>query len=360
MASSVSRGLDTTWLAQGPNGALDGLVTTRPRDPYFDANANAWVLTRYADVLSAFRDIRLLPSVAATDAARNPRDESGAMIARREVRDGLTGARLDAWRSRMDGLADSVLAGVPRDGATSTIDLLHDVARPWCMSLGMLVTGSPPNDRPMLADLGERVFAATGSPRDSPLRPLAIEAVAELDRYFDGSPVPLTQQTFIGVSQTLPRLLASGWLALFSNPDEVGRLRSDPSLGPRAVEELLRYAGIIVHLVRASVAELDVGALHLVPGDRVILDVASANRDAEQYPEPDRLDVTRLVSGQLTFGIGRNACIGARLVRVAYEAGTLALLRRFSSIETVAGRWRLGSGLRWSTEAHFEVLTAPR
>ena len=359
MASNVlrdaARSIDGSDGSGASRGALDGLATDLPRDPYFDAVANAWVLSRYDEVLSAFRDVRLLPGASPDDATRNPRDETGAMISRHEVRDALTGPRLDAWRARMGGMADSALAELPKDASVSVLDLLHEFARPWCLSLGIMATGADAKDRKMLAELGEHVFAATASPRDSELRPRAVSAVGELDRYFAQSPIPLTQQTFIGVSQTVPRLLAAGWLAFFSHPAEVSRLRVDPALAPRAIEELLRYAGLIVRLSRISASEVDVGTLHLVPGDRVILDVASANRDADQYPDPERLDVTRRVSGQLTFGIGRNACIGGRLVRAAYEVGTLALLRKFSSIETVEGKWRLGSGLRFPTEARFAI-----
>jgi cytochrome P450 len=151
------------------------------------------------------------------------------------------------------------------------------------------------------------------------------------------------QATFVGVAQTLPRLLASCWLALFRHPVEVARLRADPGLRPRAVEELLRYAGIIPRLYRKATVDIDLGCVRPTAGQLVTLMVASANRDPERFPEPGRMDVSRPATGQLSLGIGHGSCAGARIVRMALDVSTQAILQRFEHVE-VRGtiRWQTG------------------
>jgi cytochrome P450 len=338
--------------------ALDGLSTSPPRDPYVDPESGIWTLSRYEDVLSAFRDVRLLPNVAPRDNLREPRDANGGLISRSELRDALSGPRLGEWRERVHELANQGLGEIDDPTlaelhAGDSVDLLHDFALPWCLSIGMMATGANPADRDTLAQLGSCVFAATGASHESSARADAKAAVAELDRYFLNAPVPMMAQTFIGMSQTTPRLLASGWLALFTYPVQAACLRADRSLAPRASEELLRYAGIIVRLLRIATADVVIRGARIEAGEQVELRIASANRDPDQYTDPDRLDVSRRVLGQLTLGIGRHSCVGARLVRLVSEVGTAALLRRFSDISVESAAWRVGSGFRWPTAARF-------
>jgi cytochrome P450 len=163
----------------------------------------------------------------------------------------------------------------------------------------------------------------------------------------------MAQSTFVGVSQTLPRLLVNGWLALFEHPAEVARLRTNPELMASSVEELLRYAGIIPKLYRKARQPLEVAGIQLAAGDRVTLMVASANRDPEKFADPNRLDVSRRAVGQLTLGIGHNSCAGARLIRTANAVAIGAMLNAFSDVR-VTGTipWSDASGFRWPSSVH--------
>ena len=328
-----------------PPSHPDGLAPPPPQPPYVDPGTGALVLSRYADVLAAFADQRLWPVSAKGDDLASERDAHGSLLERGAVRDALSTARLAEWQQQIAVFARERLAQLPTHGA---IELLGDFAKPVCLSLALSVTDANPADRARLAELGEQIFAGTGEPDDSPLT--ANRATAELTRYFEHAAVPMAQQTFLGISQTLPRLLANGWLALFQHAGEVARLRAEPKLIAHAVEELLRYAGIIPRLFRKAQDEVAVAGVPLATGARVTLMVASANRDPEKFADPDRLDVSRRATGQLQLGIGRSSCAGARLIRMANGVAIREMLDATTDITvTSAVRWHTGSGFCWPT-----------
>jgi cytochrome P450 len=326
--------------------AIDELHPPPPRESYRDPESGVWILSRYAEVLTAFRETRLFPVDSKGNTPPLPRDQSGTLIARHEVMDALSSAHVNEWQSRMRPLADQILEQIETG---DTVELLAEFVKPWCMSLAVMATGADAKDADRLRDITSRVFAGTVDP-DSEAKARAKEAVAELDRYFENAPVPMTPQTFLGVAQTLPRLLVIGWLALFQRPDEVARLRAEPELMPRAVEELLRFAGLIRSVSRKASAAVDLGFVQFAAGDRATLMIGSANRDPVQFSEPNRLDISRRAGGQLSLGIGRAACAGARLIRMAHAVGIAAMLRRYERVDVVdAGRWVSDSGLAWPT-----------
>src|SRR5207244_3009019 len=106
-------------------------------------------------------------------------------------------------------------------------------------------------------------------------------------------------------------------LALIRNPGEFARLRSDPHLLPGAIDELLRYTGIVRRVFRRATSNVNLGSVKISKGDLVVLMLASANRDPEQFPDPDRLDLARVATSHVALGTGRNSCVGAALIRMA-------------------------------------------
>jgi hypothetical protein len=123
--------------------------------------------------------------------------------------------------------------------------------------------------------------------------------------------------------------LTSAWLALFRHPDEFARLRDQPELMPRAIEELLRYAGIVHTVFRQAVATMDLAGVRILANERVVLKLGSANRDPVQFPEPHRLDVTRRPTSRIVLGAGPHSCLGAALVRFGANIATRALVEKF-------------------------------
>ena len=303
-------------------------------------------MTRYAEALAAFRHPLLWPVDPSGNDDEEPRDLGGALVERRDVLEMLSPSSIAQLQQHLESTAAAAVAQLPTN---QTVELFRDFAQPWCHSLAMTITGSDASDREQLSRWGDRALEG-GAAKD--------ESLALFKRHFANSAVPLAQQTFLGISQTTPRLLVNSWLALLRHPAEVKRLRADLGLMPRAVEELLRYAGIIPTLFRRAREAVDLGKLHLADGDRVHLMIAVANRDPAQFSDPDQIDVTRRATGQLALGLGRSSCAGAWLVRAVLAAGTSALLRRFGSLEVVrAGPEIVRTGFSWSGPVHVRLFS---
>jgi cytochrome P450 len=318
-----------------------------PQAAWFDESRGAWVLSRYRDVVAALRDPQLWPVAARGEDQDVTRDEAGRLRLRGPSQDALSAARVADWQAHVEPLAKKLLDGLAKH---QPVDLLADFALPWCFEFALRVLDADPAKRDLLSALGADVFAATGAPDDSPLRPRAADATAELVRLFENGPMPMGEPTFVAISQTTPRLLANIWLSLFAQPTEIARLRASPALWSSAVDELLRFGGIVRRIWRQAKGKVDIGGVTIQDSQRVMLMLASANRDPEQFAEPDRLDVTRHVTAQLALGAGRNSCVGATVIRMGVAAGTRVLVEKFPEARLCGTpEWCIGSGYCFPT-----------
>jgi cytochrome P450 len=144
--------------------------------------------------------------------------------------------------------------------------------------------------------------------------------------------------------ETTTNLIASGTLALLSQPAELARLRASPALLPAAVEELLRYANPLNHATeRFTLEPVSIGGVTIPAREWVLCVTSSANRDPARFTDPDRLDLGRDASGQLAFGHGIHYCLGAPLARLEGEIAFGALLARFPALSLAVP----ASSLRW-------------
>ena len=148
--------------------------------------------------------------------------------------------------------------------------------------------------------------------------------------------------------ETTTNLIASGTLALLTNPAELDRLRAAPSLLPGAVEELLRYANPLNHATeRFTLEPVEIGGVTIPAREWVLCVTSSANRDPGRFADADRLDVGRDAGGHVAFGHGIHYCLGAPLARLEGEVAFGALLSRFPRLSLAADpaalRWRPSS-----------------
>ncbi|MEU5696684.1 cytochrome P450 [Actinosynnema sp. NPDC020468] len=133
--------------------------------------------------------------------------------------------------------------------------------------------------------------------------------------------------------ETTANMLSLGTFALLEHPDQLARLRDDPSLIDGAVEELLRFLSIIHFGINRTTTEEVELAGEVIPADAtVIVSVVAANRDPDTYPSPDELDVTRQRVSHLAFGHGIHQCLGQQLARVEMTVGFTELLRRLPGL----------------------------
>jgi cytochrome P450 len=333
---------------------LAQLVTPpRPEAAYFDPAQNAWILSRYAHVWAAMREAHLWPVSGQREILPEIRDETGRLKQRAEILESLSASHLEEWRPRLEVLTHDAL---DRLSTERPVELLSDFALPWSLTLAMLVMRADPAHSRRLAELGHRVFAATGENENHAVRENSAAATAELERIFQAAPIPMAEPTFVAMSQALPHLLVSGWLALVRHPAEFARLRARPDLVPGAIEELLRYSGIVRRVFRRATAEIDLGGVNIAQGDLVVLNLSSANRDPEQFPDPDRLDVARPANGHVALGAGRNSCVGAMLIRVASSLATAALTSRFAQARfNSVGGWRIGTSFQFPASVYVTL-----
>ena len=130
-------------------------------------------------------------------------------------------------------------------------------------------------------------------------------------------------------------MIALGALALLSNPDQLARLRADPTIIESAVEELLRYVSIfqIGAFPRTALQDVELEGTNFNAGESVTVSIAAANRDPSKFDEPDVLDLTRMTRGHLAFGYGRHMCLGQHLARLELQLALSRLISRFPSLE---------------------------
>jgi cytochrome P450 len=155
---------------------------------------------------------------------------------------------------------------------------------------------------------------------------------------------------FAAGHETTTNLIGNGLLALLRNPDQFTLWREEPALGPVAVEELLRFDSPIQFTHRVALGRVEVEGQTIEEGDLVTLLLASGNRDAAVYPDPDRLDLRRRPRQYLSFGTGPHACLGAFLARLEGEIALTTLIERFP------GMTLLDEPLAWHPNPIFRGL----
>ncbi|MGW2704849.1 cytochrome P450 [Streptomyces sp. NPDC001340] len=136
--------------------------------------------------------------------------------------------------------------------------------------------------------------------------------------------------------ETTVNLITNGMLTLLRYPQHLQRLRDDPGLAVKIVEELLRYEPP-VQLVpqRTCITDIEVRGVTIPKGSRIWLVLAAGNRDPERFPDPDRFDPDREDIQHLGFGSGIHSCFGAPLARLEAQIALAELARRLDNPQLV-------------------------
>jgi len=143
----------------------------------------------------------------------------------------------------------------------------------------------------------------------------------------------------MGAVTTTAQVASHLVLALAERPDAWQLLRTRPDLVPSAVEEALRWASPTNHLLRRTLAPVEVAGTRLEPGELVAAWVASANRDESVFADPYRFDPQRTPNPHLAFGLGPHRCIGgppAQLVLGLLLEEMIARLEGFQVVGPVS------------------------
>jgi cytochrome P450 len=349
----------------------------RVRLPYGEP---AWLATRYDDVKTVLADPRF--SRAASVGRDEPRmrlhgSQPGSILSldppdhsrlRRLVTKAFTVRRIEELRPRAqqiaDGLVDAMLAAGP------PADLVEGFALPLPVTVICELLGVPYSDRADFRLWSDAFLSTTKFPpeqvreyvgrmheymagliaqrRAAPTDDLIgglVEARDRDDRLSEDELLSLAEALLVAGHETTASQIPNFVYVLLTHPRELAELRADPSLVPRAVEELMRFVplGNGAGIARYALEDVELSGVTVRAGEPVLPVMASANHDGTVYTDPDRLDLHREETSHVGFGHGAHHCLGAPLARMELQVALDTLLRRLPNLRLPDG----GAGIGW-------------
>lgn len=355
----------------------------RETDPVHLSALGLWILTRYEDCVTSLRDPRFGRDgfEAILSAQYGEESETGRLPRSMLFRDPPDHTRLRSLVNRaftprvIEGMRGQIQAVVDRlldhAEAQGRIDVIADLAYPLPVTVICDMLGVPVGDHEQIKEWSSdiiRSLDAIGVPSDPSIvergrigrrgiadyfrallperrrRPRAdllsalIAAEEQGDRLTEGELLATCVLLFIAGHETTVNLIGNGTLALLKHPEQLRRLREDPALIGSAIEELLRYDGPVQRTARIPSEDITIGGRTIPKGEMVMPFLGAANRDPAQFPDPDRLDITRADNRHIAFGMGIHFCLGAPLARMEGQIAINTLLRRLPKLALAGQR----------------------
>jgi cytochrome P450 len=339
-----------------------------------------WAVTRHADVLEIERDNEhfrnaprplLVPAAieASAEAAGGPMlrtlihmDDPDHKAFRGITSSWFLPGRIRALEDRVRELAVRYIDHMAELGGTC--DFVQEVAVGFPLHVILSILGLPEEDFPRILRLTTEAFGSDDEELSRSRDPQEQMAVMlDFFQYFvtltadrrahptddlasvianatiDGQPLndfdTASYYVIIATAghDTTSSSIAGGLEALLRNPDQLARLRDDPSLGVNAVEEIIRWVTPVKEFMRTATEDRTVGDVTIAAGDSVYLAYLSANRDEDVFEDPFRFDVGRPDNKQVAFGYGVHFCLGAHLARLELRIFFEELLARVGDLQ---------------------------
>ena len=346
---------------------------------YFSSARGGWLLTRYEDVSAALRDSRLSSRRTTAFADRlqpEARQRVGPLLQniarwtlftdapehtrlRSLINTAFSMRLVTSMRPRLQEIVDGLLDAAHRRGA---FDAMLDLAIPLPVMVIRRLLGLPAEDYGRLRACSDALAAFFSGRIDAESVGNATAAVVELEAYF-GAVIAERRRTpgddlvssliaaeeegrilddqelrstcvmllFAG-HETTTHLIGNGLYTLLCHPDQRNLLMRSASVGPSAVEELLRFESPVQWQTRVVLEDVEVCGQPIPKGSRIFLMLGAANRDPAQFAYPDRVDITRSNNRHLAFGQGPHYCVGAALGRLEALIAIQSTLTRFPSL----------------------------
>lgn len=299
---------------------------------------------------------------------------------RRLVQPSFGARAMDALRPRIEQIAAELLDTAEREAnargeraPNRTMELNEAYAFPLPMRVISEMLGVPEADRDRIRRWSDSLLGAQRAPSEEiradlrafidylrdlfeakrrqpgdDLTSSLVHAEEDGDRLNEDELLSMVFLLIVAGHVTTVNLIGSAVFALLTNPDQLARLKADPSLAKAAVEETLRYYGPAeTTTLRFAREEVGVGGVAIPKGERVIVGLGSADRDPARFPDPDRFLLGRPeVNRHIAFGKGIHACLGAPLARLEGQIALAALFARMPDLRLAIPaeeiRWRPG------------------
>ena len=344
-----------------------------------------YAVTRYADIREVHRNVGIYSSEIGGTSLEDlepdqiearksmidmdpPRhDELRGLIARR-----FTPRAVGVWEEQVRTVTREVL---DRALPMGEFDFVAEIASEIPMQVFAEILGVPQDERRVIIEIGDRLLGNADPeyavPPDDAHRHLPFSSPAALEMFEFGRRLaaqrrkdprndiitqlafePLTQQEFdvyfvllaTAGNETTRHTITHGLLGLLEHPDELARLRRDPSLGKSAAEEMLRWATPVHHFRRTAAVDTELAGTEIKAGDKVTTWFVSGNRDETVFEDPHRFDVGRTPNPHMAFGPGGiHHCMGAHLAKMEVRIAFEELLARTDRIELTGPPERLRS-----------------
>jgi cytochrome P450 len=320
-----------------------------------------WLLTRHRDVEQALRDPDTFSS---TVNAEQMGPVMGTVILgmdgdehrryRSLVAHAFRPSALARWEEELIGpTIDRILDDVADTGRT---DLVETITRRYPVQVIAGILGVPVGDGEQFhrwaveISLGPEDYATSipaGKAMREYLEPLVSErrarptgdlisdiVTAEVDgaRLSDDHVFGFLRLLLPAGAETTYRVMGSCLLALLRAPDTMRRVRDDPALLSKVIEETLRWETSVTVVARNTTCPVEVAGVTIPEGAMVACATGSANRDEDRYDGPGEWDPDRDAKAHLAFGTGRHQCLGMHLARMELRVGLRAVLTRLPNL----------------------------
>jgi cytochrome P450 len=368
---------------ENPHPTLHALRAQAP--VHFNRDGSAY-LTRYKDVVKVYASRDMLSDKKVEFGKKFGQcplqqhhttslifnDPPYHTVVRKLISSAFTPRKLAEFEPLIDGIVDRLLDRVQEMG---TLDLIDDFAKVLPTEIISFMLGIPETYRARLRDYSLAILGALDPVVPQARLDAGNQAVIEFSEILndlinhrranpDGATQGevleslifgehdgrrLTQEELIqncifllnAGHETTTSMVGNSVGLLLDHPDEHRRLLADPSLITSAVEEFLRFESPLQIGNRLAGEDIDLGDVVLPKGTYIHTSIGAANRDPEQFPEPDRFDITRKPNRQIAFITGIHVCLGATLARVEGRIAIGKFVQRFPKLEQTGPRKRL-------------------
>jgi cytochrome P450 len=306
------------------------------------------------------------------------RDPPAHDVLRRRVMVEFTPERVQAMRGRVAGLVDRFIGGMR---GRDPVDFVGDFAYPLPVTVICEMLGIPPEDEKLFhawsrtlagvldpdqrcseqyhnenvaayddiaAYLGALIKAKRKRPTGDLLSGLATYKDKKTGRINKYDLIATSILLLVAGHETTVNLLANAMLTLLRHPEQFARLRREPLIAARMVDEVLRFDPPVHFRTRKTLADIEIAGVTIPRGAPLILLFAAGNRDPKRFYDPDRFDPDRADSYHFGFGGGIHYCLGAQLARMEAEIALVALAKRLLDpiLMTDPPPYRAGASLR--------------